>query len=174
MTLIDAVQLLRQGGGERSLCYCGDTPERDRLYASQLTDKVRRLGLNSVVEFIGPVPQEQVVHWFRRCVAHVNCSPADHSLDKAALEAMACGKPSLSSTVGFRETMAQWADNLLFRHGDAEDLANKLVPLLNMCDAERHAMGHALRQSVVAGHSLNQLAQRLVDLFTELRGGPAL
>ena len=174
LTLIEALYLLQQKGYEVRCAFVGETPEGDRRYAERLRRRVSQLGLGGVVTFVGAVPNRDIVRWYRRCVAHVNCSPADHSLDKAALEAMACGKPSLSSTAGFRETMAHWADNLLFRHGDAEDLANKLVPLLSMCDSERHAMGHALRQSVVSGHSLNQLAQRLVDLFTELRGGPAL
>jgi glycosyltransferase involved in cell wall biosynthesis len=169
--LIEAVSLLRQRGHDVRCALVGETPERDRSYAETLRRQACQEGLEDVVSFVGAMPNRDVVRWYRRCLAHVNCSPADHSLDKAALEAMACGKPSLSSTAGFRDTMAHWAENLLFQHGNAEDLANKLVPLLSMSDAQRHDMGRTLRQRVIAGHSLDRLAQQLVDQFAALAPG---
>lgn len=165
LTLIEAVHLLRQRGYEVQCALVGDAPGRDHAYAKVLQQRVKERGLENAVQFVGPVPNDRVVSWYRRCFAHVNCSPPDHSLDKAALEAMACGKPSLSSTLGFRETMGQWADMLLFRHGDAEDLAQKLAGLLNLDEIELQIIGNEMRQRVQTQHSLEHLMRQLVSVF---------
>ena len=169
ITLIEAVHLLRQHGYEVSCILVGETPVRDRAYAERVRQRARELGLCGVVQFFGGVPNGQVVHWYRRCFAHVNCSPADHSLDKTALEAMACRRLSLSSTLGFRQTMGAWADCLLFRHGDATDLAEKLMALLALPRAKVIQMGLELRQRVLQMHTLERLADKLVGLFDEVR-----
>ena len=89
--------------------------------------KSQALNLEGSVQFIGAVSNDQVVQWYRRSFVHVNCSPPDHSLDKAVLEAMACGKPSLSSTI--RVYKRRWGNGpigCLFQQGDPEDLARKI------------------------------------------------
>ncbi len=168
MTLIEAVHLLRRRGHDVHCTLVGDAPERDQAYAQALSQRVRELGLGGRVQFTGAVPNDQVVHWYRRCLAHVNGSPPDHSLDKAVLEAMACGKPSLSSTLGFKETLGLWADGLLFRHSDPEDLAGKIARLFRLDAVQRETMGTELRQRVLEKHSLEGLTNHLVELFEQL------
>jgi glycosyltransferase involved in cell wall biosynthesis len=169
ITLLEAVYLLRQRGHKADCILVGEAPVRDRAYATRVRQRVRELELDGIVQFAGAVTNDQAVHWYRRCFAHVNCSPADHSLDKTTLEAMACGRLSLSSTVGFRETMGPWADCLLFRHGDALDLAEKLSTLLALPPAEVMQIGLELRQRVLAMHTLERVADQLVGLFVEAR-----
>jgi glycosyltransferase involved in cell wall biosynthesis len=168
ITLIEAVYLLRQRGHEIRCMLVGDASVGDRAYAQAVRQRMRELGLESVVQFVGAVLNDQVVHWYRRCFAHVNGSPPDHSLDKVALEAMACSKPSLSSTLGFRDTLGRWADWLLFRHGSPEDLAEKIEQLLKLDAVQRQIIGAELRQSVLEKHSLEGLTDRLVQLFEQL------
>jgi glycosyltransferase involved in cell wall biosynthesis len=170
ITLIEAVYLLQQRGHEVRCLLVGEAPVRDRAYAQRVRQRIRALGLDGVVQLPGALPNDQIVHWYRRCFAHVNCSPADHSLDKAALEAMACGRLSLSSTVGFRQTMGTWADCLLFRHGDPADLAEKLTTLLALPRREVEQIGLDLRQRAVQMHSLHGLAEGLVKVFTQVEG----
>jgi glycosyltransferase involved in cell wall biosynthesis len=168
MTLIEAVNLLQRRGYNVHCTLVGESPERDQAYALAVHQRIRELGLEGIVQLVGPVSNDQVVNWYRRCFAHVNGSPPDHSLDKAALEAMACSKPSLSSTLGFRETFGRWADWLLFRHMDPEDLAGKLGRLLALDAIQRQVIGTELRQRVLEKHSLEGLASRLVELFQEV------
>ena len=170
ITLVEAIHLLRQRGHSLRCALVGSSPDQRNVYADEVSQKVKALDLEESVQFIGPVPNHQVAQWYQRSFAHVNCSPPDHSLDKAVLEAMACGKPSLSSTLGFKETMEKWADRLLFQHSNPEDLAKKIEGLLRLTDAERQAMGLSLRQSVVKRHDLEQLADRIVALLGSLRG----
>jgi glycosyltransferase involved in cell wall biosynthesis len=169
LTLVAAIHLLRQRGYSLRCALVGSPPERDNAYAEEVRRKVQALGLEDSVEFIGPVPNDQVVQWYRRSFAHVSCSPSDQSVDKTVLEAMACGKPSLSSTLGFKETMDKWADGLLFQQADPEDLTRKLEWLLRLSDADRQAIGMDLRERVVKQHNLEQLADKLLALLSSLR-----
>lgn len=175
LTLVRAVALLRERGHDVRCALVGDAPERDRAFARQLREDVRAMGLDGVVHFTGALPYEAVGHWYRRCFAHVNGSPADHALDKAGLEAMACAKPSLSSTLAFRETMGHRADHLIFRHGDPADLADKLMALLAFSPAELAGIGRELRARLVEMHDLEGVADKLLAVFagaiTPGRGG---
>ena len=65
--------------------------------------------------------------------------------------------------------MGKWADRLLFQHGNPEDLARKIEWLLRVSEAERHAIGMYLRESVMKRHDLEQLADRLVALLSSLK-----
>lgn len=168
LTLIEAVHLIRRRGHAVRCTFVGEAPIRDRIYGERVRRRASELGLENIVQFAGAVPNDQVVHWYRRCFAHVNCSPADHALDKAVLEAMACGRLSLSSTLSFRQIMQSWADRLLFRQGDPIDLAEKLTALLVSSRQELAQMGLELRQQVLKVHTLDGLADKLVGLFVPL------
>jgi len=106
-------------------------------------------------------------NWYRRCTVHVNLTPTG-SGDKVVWEAMACGRPCFAANEGFRETLGRWATDLLFRHGDAPDLAQKLENLLKMDKKRLKAIGEELRQGVLERHSLEGLAERLLALFEEV------
>ena len=69
---------------------------------------------------------------------------------------------------GFRETLNGWGERLLFRHGDPDDLAEKLDRLLQMNNDQRAAMSADLRKSVIARHNLEHLAKTLVGTFEEI------
>jgi glycosyltransferase involved in cell wall biosynthesis len=168
LTLVEAVHLLHGRGYNVHCALVGGAPNGDDAYEVAVRQRVQALGLEGSLQFIGPVPYRQVAPWYRRSFAHVNCSPPDHSLDKAVLEAMACGKASLSSTQGFRETMGAWADVLLFEHANPHDLATKLEWLLQSRDHERQTLGMSLRASVLKRHGLDRLADTLLALFSSL------
>lgn len=169
VTLIEAFGLLRGRGYSLRCALVGNPPDQHDAYADEVRRKVQTLNLMDSVQFVGPVPNHQLASWYRRAFVHVNCSPSDHSLDKTVLEAMACGTPSLSSTVGFQGTMGEWADRLLFQQGNPGDLAKKIERLVQLSDMERQAMKISLRKSVVERHSLEQWADRVVAVLWALR-----
>jgi glycosyltransferase involved in cell wall biosynthesis len=169
MTLVEALRLLRVRGHNIRCALVGSSPRQHDAYADELKCKIQALNLQDSMQFVGPVANHQLAQWYRRAFAHVNCSPADHSLDKAVLEAMACEVPSLSSTRGFKDTMGKWSDRLLFQHGDARDLADKMEGLLRLNDTERRAMCVSLRECVMKRHNLDQLATAIAALLGSLR-----
>jgi glycosyltransferase involved in cell wall biosynthesis len=165
-TLIKAISLVRQRGYAVRCALVGAAPEHDYLYARELRKMVERYGLTRVIEFVGSVsPQEQVVQWYRRCIAHVNCGQG--AVDKAVLEAMACGRPSLSSNSGCQDTMGQWAELLSFQAGNAVDLAEKLIAVLSLSSVERKALGGYLRMQAVQMHNVERLTDKLLEVLRE-------
>jgi len=168
LTFIKACALLRRQGHDIEGVLVGESPERDRGYLEAIQAEVRRLHLSEAIRIVEGVPQPQVVSWYNRCTAHINCPPSDGALDKAALEAMACGKPSLSSTLGFAETLGSYANRLMFKHGDPGDLAQKLAYILTLSKEERERLGRYLLERVQEMHSLKGLADKLIALSEEL------
>jgi glycosyltransferase involved in cell wall biosynthesis len=170
-TLLKAVWLLRQNRGTafRVVIVGGAAGPRDESYIQSLHEQVKELGLQDVVDFEPPTSVANLPSWYRDCTVHVNLTPTGFG-DKVAWEAMACGKPCLAANEGFRETLGKYAPTLLFRYGDADDLAAKLVGLLNLSVRDREQIGFYLRQQVIALHSLDRLAVKVVELLARCMG----
>ena len=170
-TLLRALSLLPS---DVCLVILGATAGRaDEEYARELRGIVAELGLGNRVRFGKPVAPTELPDQYSRCALHVNLTPAGFG-DKVAWEAMSCGRPSVVANEDFRETLGPHADALLFRVGDAADLACKLDALLAMGPSERTALGASLRRQVERLHSLPQLAERiLMELGSSVRGRAA-
>ena len=168
-TLLKAARLLRKTIGEnfRIAIVGGPAASRDELYVRALHQQVKELGLNGIVHFKPAVSMEKLPVWYQRCTVYVNLTPTGFG-DKVAWEAMSCGKICLAANDGFRETFGRYADQMLFRHGDAESLAERLRWAISLTDSERQHAGQYLREQVMKQHSLDGLATKLVDLFARL------
>lgn len=136
-------------------------------YVAQLHQLVDRWRLGDVVSFAPAVPGHALAQWYRRCTVHVNLTPAGFG-DKVAWEAMSCARVCVAANSGFRDTMGQYADALLFRPGDAGHLAERLGWALAISDAERAEIGGYLRAQVIALHSLSGLPGRLAAVFASI------
>jgi glycosyltransferase involved in cell wall biosynthesis len=144
----------------------------DDDYIRALHEQLHDLGLQEIARFEPPVPNTEIRLWYQRCALHVNLTPMGFG-DKVAWEAMSCGKPSLAANAGFADTFGVYKDLLLFRHGDAYDLATKLEGQLRLSYHERQQLGLYLRSRVIERHSLESLAGKLVTLFHQVRQGHA-
>jgi glycosyltransferase involved in cell wall biosynthesis len=167
-TLLTAAWLLRQGWSRafRVVILGGAASPWDESHIQSLHEQVKKLGLQDIVYFEPPTPAANLPSWYRRCTIHVNLTPTGFG-DKVAWEAMACGTPCLVANEGFRETFGKYADQLLFRHRDVQGLADGLRWALSLSGTESQRIGFYLRQQVVKMHSLDRLAGKLVDLFTQ-------
>jgi len=170
VTLLRAAWLLRQcwTGPFRIVIIGGPAVPQDKSYIESLYKQVKELRLEHTVHFEPPVPKESLPFWYRSCTVYVNLTPAGF-VDKVALQAMSCGKPSVVANEGFRETLGNYASRLLFHHGDAVDLANRLVGLLALSETDRDRIGLYLRERVIRMHSLDTLAAKLVGIFQSVR-----
>jgi glycosyltransferase involved in cell wall biosynthesis len=166
-TLVEAIEILRTSGSRVRGALVGCAPERDLVYEKSLRQRVGELGLQDAIVFAGAIPLRDMVGWYRRSFAHVNLCGTG-ALDKAPLEAMASGRPTLVANEGFRETLGRYAPVLLFKEEDADDLAARLRGILSLSFEERRIMGEYLRDRVVAMHSLGQLPVKIVALFQGL------
>lgn len=92
----------------------------------------------SNVEFIGLLPREQVADFFRNCRFAIMASTWYEPFGMVLIEAMSWGKPLIvPDSAGFPEIVADGVNGLLFRSGDADDLAEKIGNLFadrDSCD----------------------------------------
>ncbi len=169
-TLLRATALLRDAGAGpfRVLLLGSPAVDEDRAYVRSLEEMVRSLSLGGIVEFRGAVPLPELPAWYRRATAHVNMTRTG-SGDKVVLEAMACGRPGIAANQGFAPTLGDLRGDLLYREGDARDLADRLGRLLSQSPKERARMGEYLRGQVIRLHGLERLADRLMEILEEAR-----
>ncbi|MGH7427041.1 MAG: glycosyltransferase family 4 protein [Candidatus Methylomirabilaceae bacterium] len=167
--LLKAVDLLRQRWPRpfRVIILGGAAQPSDESFIASLYDMVRTMRLEDIVRFEPAIPLGALPDWYRQCTVHVNMTCVG-SGDKVALEAMSCGRPSVVANAGFRETLGRYADTLMSRSKDPEDLAERLKTLLALPPAARQQIGVYLREQVVRLHSLDRLADRLVGIFREV------
>ncbi|MGQ9663698.1 MAG: glycosyltransferase family 4 protein [Kiritimatiellia bacterium] len=169
-TLLRAAALLRREWGKpfRVVILGGPAGPQDEAYVRSLHRQVEELGLQDIVSFHPPVPMTELPNWYRRCTVLVNLTPTG-SGDKVAWEAMACGRPCLVANEGFRETMGEYADLLIFRYRDEVNLASRLEAILNLEPCELNHLGAYLRQRVIEMHSLERLMDILIGLLESVR-----
>lgn len=134
-------------------------------YERRLVEMARELGLAERCQFTGDLPAAAVRDWYWRATVAVNMSPAG-LFDKAALESMACGLPTVVSNPAFAPLLGDYSD-LLVTEG-AEDVAglrDRLERLFALSDEERAEIGGQLRESVLRRHSLDGLTARLMAVL---------
>ena len=145
---------VRDAGARRFQIVGGPITQADRAYLQLIDTEAASLGIADRVT-VRPLPQDQVLPLLQRAALFVHAS--ETALDKALLEAMACGCPVLSC--------ADVAAGLLTPECVAtpETMAGRAAMLLALSDTERQALGEKLRAVVVKDHGLERLIARLVD-----------
>ena len=169
-TIIAAAQLLQVQGQDFRLRLVGAAYPQDRAYAQMLREQVERSDLKERVNFVGSVAREQVPAEMQRAHVMVNMS-ATGSLDKAVLEAMACGLPVVTANEAFVHLLAPWREQLLTPPDDPESLAQRIRALMTLNDDERAGLGIALWALVRREHSMERLVAQLLAV---LRSGEPL
>lgn len=145
----------------------GPAGHQDESYADSLRRRVSALELDHLITFYEPVRITDLPTWHQRSVLHVNLTPLGFS-DKVALDAMACGTPSVVANSAFRETLGRYWDVLSFPPGNAEQLADRLAYWLSVSATHRVAVGMHLRDQVIRLHNLDSLAEKLIGILETL------
>lgn len=144
----------------------GDThaPE-DAAYKAQLEQLATDPQRVRSARLLGKLPPEAVRAHVQAAAVAVNLSPVG-LFDKAALEAMACGVPTLVSSPDFAPLLGDYAPHLLLDDpADTARLSGMLAHWLATSPAERARVGEALRAAVLEQHSLPRLVARLVSVL---------
>jgi glycosyltransferase involved in cell wall biosynthesis len=84
-------------------------------------------GVMDRVHFGGQVPYAELPRWYQMADIYISPSHVDGS-SVSLMEALACGVPCLVSDIpGNKEWIVEGENGWLFRDGDANDLANKIL-----------------------------------------------
>ena len=161
-TAVEALALLRGQGIDAELALVGQAGTGDKAYERQLKEQIKTLSLEQHVRFAGPVPYGNMSGVYHGADVSINLAPTG-GLDKAVLESMAAGLPTLLSNKGFADFLGPYEHRLLFAQDDAADLALKLAALYHASD--RAATGAYLREQVVKRAGLDRLVAVLMSLL---------
>ncbi|MCY3977829.1 MAG: glycosyltransferase family 4 protein [Chloroflexi bacterium] len=134
-------------------------------YEEMLKERAGQVGMNQRCRFTGDLPAAAVRDWYRRATVAVNMSPVG-LFDKAALESMACGVPTIVCNPAFAPLLGERADLLLTAGpDDVAGLRDRLERLFALPPEERAAIGRRLRNGVLREHSLDGLSERLLAVL---------
>ena len=151
-----AAKIIRERVADAAFLIVGDGPRREHL--EQLTE---RMGLGEVVRFLGTrgdVPELLAAMDVVALTSRNEASPV------SLLEAMACGRPVVTTRVGsIAESVTDGQSGFLVEPGDARAIADRVAHLL---ETPRLAtqMGSAGRRQVQQCWSL----ERMVDGYQQL------
>lgn len=101
----------------------------DRAYRQELNTQCAALNLNRDVEFLGELPPRQLPKLYATACLHVNASQTG-SLDKAVLEALACGCPVLTTNIAFASFLRERPEFYLNRQ-DPGAFAERIISITN-------------------------------------------
>lgn len=142
----------------------------DPAYGERLRAMTAGYGLQDFVRFEGPLEYRSIPVVYRG--AHLLVHTCDtESLDKVVLEAMACEVPAITSIQAYAPEIGPRGEQLVVPIGDAERLADRMAWVLDMDPPTHQALGRELRARVVALHSVDGFADRVVQILTDLRAG---
>ena len=161
LILLDGFRQVASHNPEARLVIAGDGPLR-----SLLEQRIRDLGLETQVRITGWISGDAVREEILACRVLVQPS-LQEGLPVVIMEAMALGRPVISTYVaGIPELVVQ-ETGWLVPAGDAQRLADAMERSIHMPDAEIRCMGAVARDRARARHSIDQEAAKLVVLFAE-------
>src|SRR3989344_1923716 len=136
-------------------------PEQ-QVYLDSLKQMVKVMKLENQVEFLGSVQNISLRKYFLDADAVINLSGTG-SLDKAVLEAMACGRLVLTSNIAFKLILPT---ELMVEQNQPKALAERIEFLINLSGEKKRQWQNQLRQEVVNNHNLDNLIKKIIEQFS--------
>jgi glycosyltransferase involved in cell wall biosynthesis len=169
LELVDAARILKNGTSPCLVRLVGGVDSQNPTSLSE--EQLKAWQAEGLVEWLGH--QSDIAAVWRD--AHVAVLPSyREGMPKALLEAQACGRPVITTDVqGCREAIRDGVEGRLVPVRQALPLA-KAMDELARDPAMRKAMGRAARQRAETRFDQRVIAQRHLDLYHRLTGGPPL
>ena len=128
---------------------------------------IKSLNLEENVKMLGFIPDEKLLELYASSHLFVLPSLYCESFGVALLEAMASGRPIIASNVGgIPEVVEDGVTGLLFRSGDVQELADKIIKVLND-NKLAQTLAFNARKLVKERYSWTVIAGKIEDLYEE-------
>jgi len=168
--LIDAVNVLVNQRNFKNIeikIIGGGSTKHQLEYYQTLKKKVKEYSLENYIHFLGSVPHRETVKYYQECDLFVNFLKTA-GLDKALLEAMACGKLICTCQETLAPFLGEYKEKLMVSAKDPEETASKIIELLSLDSKTKEKITRYLREVVVKNHNLDNLVERLIIQFQNL------
>lgn len=169
-TLLKATQAVKTKAPEIHVYIAGSGPQEAKLKVL-----VKELRLERNVEFLGHISDDEKFSYYKSADICVIPSLWE-GMPTVLFEAMICGKPVIASNIeGVLEVsgnmiLEDQETGLLFEPGNIEDLAGKIVILLQ--DQElREKMGKTAERKIKE-FSWEKIAEKTINVYREILSGP--
>jgi glycosyltransferase involved in cell wall biosynthesis len=141
--IIRAINLLKERYPSHKLLIAGESIRGTSGYKKRMEQLVDELGLSSSVIWLGHLSQAEMSWCFHHCEAFVMTSRVE-ACPNIALEALSYGCINIST---FQPPMPEiFGNGALYYNSDCpEDLAERIVQILNLTSAEKTAMRDRVR-----------------------------
>ena len=160
--LIQACVKLKQRCPDFRLHMAGGGP-----FEPMVREQIKTHGLEENITLLGYLSSEDVRKAMVAARALVVTSFAE-GLPVVIMEAMACGRPVLSTTInGIPELVADQKNGMLIPSGDADALCTAMESLLEKSAHELNKWGIEARKDVVKHHDIDLEAGRLATAIQE-------
>jgi glycosyltransferase involved in cell wall biosynthesis len=167
-TLVKAIEILAKENLKIRVSIIGGAGKKNQEeYLERLKKMVKEKGLLEIINFLGPIPNKDIVNYLQFSDLFANMSYTG-SLDKAILEAMACGLPVLTCNEALLEVLGEYREMLMYSKGDFSDLAGKIKLFHDMEPGQKEKISRDLREIVIKGHSLERFIKIIIQLFQKL------
>lgn len=156
-------QLNKQGVNNVVFDWYGRVENGETEYANQCHSLVDELGLSEMFHFY-PATND-IVTEYHNC--DIFCLPSSfEGFPNVVCEAMSCGKPILCSRVCDNELIvANGKNGLLFDPNNVDDIAEKILAMINMPVKERDEWGRYSRIKAVDEFSEETFVQKYIKLI---------
>jgi glycosyltransferase involved in cell wall biosynthesis len=149
----DDVRLILLGGGSQG---------------AKLRQIFQRGGVEEFVTYGGQISQNDLPNWYHQADLYISPSHVDGS-SVSLMEALACGLPCLVSDIpANKEWVVENENGWLFRDGDSNHLAEKILMAMNQRD-KLFEMGQAGRKSAEKRADWKQNAEALMNVYRKLK-----
>ena len=162
--LLRATAIVKEKGIPVRLRIAGQGPQEAK-YKALATE----LGIDSITDWLGQIPQEQVaMEWANMDVAVVPSTLESESFGVSAVEAQACGTAVIISDIpGLKETAGE--TGIVVPRKNPEAIAEAVVKLYG--DPElRKQLGEKGRKHVVENYELNRCFEKIEALLGNRHG----
>ncbi len=166
-TLIGATEILAKKGLKLSVDIVGgEGLPNQKSYFSDLKEVVAQKNLSGIVNFIGAVSNKDITRHLQSADLFVNMSHTG-SLDKAVLEAMACGLPVLTCNEALKGLLGEYEEKLMYPKKDLPALAREIEYIINLGAPEKEKISSSMRNIVAENYRLGDLIKKLSKELTD-------
>ena len=155
-TVLETIKILRERGVDCELIWLGEGK-----YKEKMIQYAQKLGIANYVQFVGLVPAgQEVINHILKSDIFVLASQTE-GLPRALIEAMACGKFCIATSVGGIPELldSQW----LIKPRDAKELANKIIYAINNPQEAHREVKQNLQR--VKDYQESVLSQKRSDFY---------